>query len=441
MPVGKNPSDRRCSEEMVHGMNVMTKKLFILSLCFFPAALIGCNSSASADDAGIVDDAGNGGDDSGNQVCSPHWVDVGDCDCTPSQCEGCTGEKWQDDGCGNQRQVECEVAALGCPNTCCEGECCDVDEICYGGGCCLPDCTDKECGPDGCGGDCPPGCGPGQNCRESICEGCVFEPYGYDYNMTRRCARAVCDPDSPYYFEDTTECDSDSSWLVAVESEAELGASCPGPVNCSFLINGPESPVTMEWHPHTGDCGDNWTVHMQADHSAYPSPCPGDWWTWFVFMDHLQTSGGPYPPALETVTHHVLNFSHFTPTPDSSARVFVGGQWWWGDKARAIEFNLILEQWGNADPHPGLVVRFDTPEFEFLALDATWWGMDIAEGEDVTVDIPWGQILQDAVGNGWLVPPDSWEGVVTMSYFIGLEVKNEGIGSLWHTHFRIQHLP
>ncbi len=295
--------------------------------------------------------------------------------------------------------------------------------------------------PEHCG-DCLKGCIQGQSCIDGSCQGCVFEPYGQDYNLTRRCVRAVCSQDSPFYFEDTIECGSNSSsWLVAVESEASLGASCPGPANCSFLINGQDSPVTIEWYKHNGDCGENYTVYMKVDHITYPSPCEGDYWTWFAFMDHLQTGGGPYPPVLQTITHHTLSFSSFTPEANSSARVYIGGQWWWGDKARAIEFNVVLKQWGDADPHPGLVVRFDTPQLEFLALDATYWGMNIIEGKDVVIEVPWGRILQDAVNNGWLATPSSWQDVSTMSYFIGMETKNRAVGSLWHTDFRISHKP
>lgn len=302
---------------------------------------------------------------------------------------------------------------------------------------CQPNCNNKECGDDGCGGECPPGCSIGQTCINGKCQGCSGEKFGQDFNLTHRCVRTVCDPSSPYYYEDKTGCNSPSSWLIAVESEASLGASCPGPVNCSFLINGPQSPVTIEWFPHKSDCGDNWTVHMLVDHSKYPSPCSGDYWTWFAFMDHQQTGGGPYPPAIDTISHHTLNFSSYTPTLDTSARVFIGGQWWWKGKARMIEFNLNLQQWGDADPHPGLIVRFDTPDFEFLALDASYWGLNIIQGQDTAVEIPWGRILQDAVGFGWFTPPSSWSDAIPMAYFIGVEVKNKGIASLWHTDFRI----
>jgi len=311
---------------------------------------------------------------------------------------------------------------------------------CLNGSCksCTPNCTNKECGDDGCGGKCPPGCKAGENCVYGKCvSNCPYTKYGWDFNLTKRCAKSVCDSSSEYYYEDTTECNSNSSWLIAVESEATLGASCPGPVNCSFRINGPDSPVNLEWIPHSNNCGSNYAVHMLVDHSAHPSPCQGDYFTWFAFMDHTQNGGGPYPPISKAVSHHIINFTDFTPYNDSAARVFVGGQWWYNGKARMIELNLVLTQWGDADPHPALIVRFDTPEFEFVALDAKYWGLDIPKGVDTEVNIHWIQILQEVVKNGWFADPGSWDNVGTTAYFIGMEVKNKGIGSLWHTDFMI----
>lgn len=47
---------------------------------------------------------------------------------------------------------------------------------CHDGHCCTPDCDDKACGSDGCGGLCPPGCSVGQVCSPGgICEDCVSD--------------------------------------------------------------------------------------------------------------------------------------------------------------------------------------------------------------------------------------------------------------------------
>ncbi|HUT99950.1 MAG TPA: hypothetical protein VM425_00770 [Myxococcota bacterium] len=83
--------------------------------------------------------------------------------CCPTTCEllGVRCGFW-DDGCGGvlgcgtcgpnslcNRKGECE-----CFYEACEGICCDRWEVCYLGECCQPQCTDKECGSDRCGGVC-----------------------------------------------------------------------------------------------------------------------------------------------------------------------------------------------------------------------------------------------------------------------------------------------
>ena len=35
---------------------------------------------------------------------------------------------------------------------------------------CVPECAGKQCGDDGCGGECPPGCGSGESCIGGLCE-------------------------------------------------------------------------------------------------------------------------------------------------------------------------------------------------------------------------------------------------------------------------------
>ena len=64
----------------------------------------------------------------------------------------CTGKECGGDGCG------------GSCGTCKEGE------ECLSGKCvCLPQCAGKECGDDGCGGECPPGCNEGIKCIDGEC--------------------------------------------------------------------------------------------------------------------------------------------------------------------------------------------------------------------------------------------------------------------------------
>jgi thiol-disulfide isomerase/thioredoxin len=67
--------------------------------------------------------------------------------CTPA----CEGKNCGDDGCG------------GNCGECLEGS------ICIEGLCCTPDCTNKECGDDGCGGKCGEDCSEGLECRHGKC--------------------------------------------------------------------------------------------------------------------------------------------------------------------------------------------------------------------------------------------------------------------------------
>jgi len=66
--------------------------------------------------------------------------------CLPS----CSGKECGPDGCGGS----CGTCPSGQP--CINGKCQ-----------CIPNCTDKECGPDGCGGECKPGCAPGYPCLDN----------------------------------------------------------------------------------------------------------------------------------------------------------------------------------------------------------------------------------------------------------------------------------
>jgi len=85
-----------------------------------------------------------------------HPMDCGEL-CTPD----CSEKVCGDDGCGG----DC--------GTCPEGEACTPQ-----GECCTPDCGEKECGGDGCGGDCG-ACPPEEQCQDGACVegGCQGIPW------------------------------------------------------------------------------------------------------------------------------------------------------------------------------------------------------------------------------------------------------------------------
>lgn len=68
------------------------------------------------------------------------------CVCTPV----CEDRLCGPDSCGGS-----------CPPGCAPFESCSQDGACVA---CVPDCQGRECGSDGCGGDCPPGCVQGEGC-------------------------------------------------------------------------------------------------------------------------------------------------------------------------------------------------------------------------------------------------------------------------------------
>jgi MYXO-CTERM domain-containing protein len=82
----------------------------------------------------------------------------------------CAGRECGDDGCGGQ-----------CLPGCGPNETCDSNGVCQ----CAPQCAGKECGVDGCGGQCAPGCGAGETCdANGICVSC-----------TPACTNKECGPD------------------------------------------------------------------------------------------------------------------------------------------------------------------------------------------------------------------------------------------------------
>lgn len=83
--------------------------------------------------------------------CAAGELDCLVCNCVPD----CTGKACGDDGCGGQCQP-------GCGN----GFSCDLGTgQCVG---CAPQCEGRVCGDDMCGGTCQPGCAQGQLCDEGV---------------------------------------------------------------------------------------------------------------------------------------------------------------------------------------------------------------------------------------------------------------------------------
>lgn len=160
------------------------------------------------DDEDVVDDDDSGDDDDND-------VDAGDGDddvCTPD----CSQKECGDDGCGGF----CGECYIPPSDFCLDAKTlreyefwgvCDergkcqyeyIDTVCeYGcekGTClpCAPNCFQKECGPDGCGGSCGE-CPNGENCDTNgagVCIQCVGD---FDCSPEEFCKERVCIPQNP----------------------------------------------------------------------------------------------------------------------------------------------------------------------------------------------------------------------------------------------------
>ena len=139
-----------------------------------------------ADCGDCIEGCGDGlcGED---EDCASCPADCGNC-CGNAKCEPAYGENCDtcEDDCGscpiNCKDGICQddESCQSCPSDC--GACCGND-MCEGdfgedcmycpedcGDCdCIADCTGKQCGYDGCGKACPPGCQAGELCMEGQC--------------------------------------------------------------------------------------------------------------------------------------------------------------------------------------------------------------------------------------------------------------------------------
>ena len=99
--------------------------------------------------------------------CNPDYTACGTCTCE-AQCEG---RECGPDGCGGWCNPGCQP-----------GDLCDENGRCQT---CYPDCEAKRCGPDGCGGLCGPGCEGNELCN----------PFGQCETCQADCTERQCGPD------------------------------------------------------------------------------------------------------------------------------------------------------------------------------------------------------------------------------------------------------
>ncbi len=150
----------------------------------------GCVAQCAGKECGPDGCGGECGTCAGGEQCVS-----GTCKCVENDHKACCGDAvcWYD-SCG----VVGEQTA-DCPYGCTEGKCLD----------CTPDCTGKECGDDGCGGECGT-CAPGS---------CV----GLAWTKPKTCVAGACTGGGTESCEDLNECTDDTcdaTWGCGHENNA-----------------------------------------------------------------------------------------------------------------------------------------------------------------------------------------------------------------------------
>lgn len=269
-------------------------------------------------------------------------------------------------------------------------------------------------------------------------------PFGWDYNLTKKCAKTTL-PGQQNYYEETAQCGTDGKkWTLAVQSEQVQGSSCTGPNTQSFLINGPGSPVTLSWLPHTDEFGrNNWTAHLNTNFGDITHPCGENNFTWYVFMDHISHGGGPLPRPDKTKFSATVNFNDFT--PNGATRAIALFQGFWNGKSHLVELTFQGANWGDNYPNDPLVFDVKTnDQFNFVGVDGKALGIEIPRLTDTKLEVLWHNIIQTLIDKGYLpAPTGGWANSATTAVGIGHEVHNwssdnSAIADLWFTNFRIE---
>jgi hypothetical protein len=190
-----------------------------------------CQGSLACSDAGRCTAQGGGCSATKTSDCkkSNNCIDVGECFPVDGVCTACvpqcTGKECGDDGCGGQCGA-CPAAAPTCSAGVCKSEC-------------APSCAGKECGPNGCGGECG-SCSDDASCEAGTCvAGCQDECSGVSCQAGSQvgCAKGsngCWQKTAAVSCDDGNVCTKDSCGAGGcVSSPASSSTSC-GPINsCS----------------------------------------------------------------------------------------------------------------------------------------------------------------------------------------------------------------
>jgi len=248
------------------------------------------------------------------------------------------------------------------------------------------------------------------------------ERYGWDPGLTHRCVRTP-HPDKDNYFEDLTDCPTtNQSWTVAVHSETTQRSY--GPDNQSFLINHPDSPVSLQWRPVRDEAGaKHLGIQLTTNFETIAHPGGAGYFTWFVLMDHLAHGGGPLPRPDQLTSQVQVTYNDST--PNGATRAFVGITATWDGQTHGAEVCFVLHNWGNNDPAPDVRASIKNNALEFVTLDGAPLGITVTEGEPSLVRVNWHRIVKDLAKGGYFSPPEQgWANTQTAAVYVGTEVNN-----------------
>ena len=270
-------------------------------------------------------------------------------------------------------------------------------------------------------------------------------PSGWNHNLTKRCVKATR-PGLPNYYEDTQQCDTPpipgiptKHWAVAIQSGKTVGIACPEPESQSFPINA-GGPLTLGFVPHTDESGvANWSVNLKTDFNGFSHPCGSEYFTWYMFMDHLAHGGGPLPTPDRLVFSAVVNYNDFCPNGGTRALAMFHG--YWNGKHRTIELHFQSTNWADGEPgNPIIQHREESESLQYLAVHGQYFGIQPPKGQDAQLTVPWHGIINSLISYGYLpAPAGEWS---TQAIGIGHESFNlvpslAVVANLWFTNFRI----
>ena len=261
---------------------------------------------------------------------------------------------------------------------------------------------------------------------------------GWDLDLKTRCVKTTGAPSDTNYYEDTEQCSPEGgSWWAYVQSPSiENPASCPGPDTRAFEINGPGSPVHMNWIPNqSSPLGPNWTVEIEVDHVSTNQECgPGNF-TLAAIADTVSLGKTPLPHPTRLHTSHVLYHERWHPS-SAASRIVAGAVFRWNGNEHHLEINLDDQDVGDTHPDSRVKLVHTSPEKELVVLDGEAWGIHAGAGGSAKfVYIPWYYLLQQALSEGWFSPRTGPARTETM--FVGAQVVGNGVAHLWTTNFRI----